>query len=70
MNSNYDEVAATVKKAQLLMSRLIARQKHRDLCLLVKCRQVKVTAEMIAAVTNPAWKQELIEAICLSKVGG
>ena len=34
----------------------------------VKLGKIKVTEELMKSVTNPSWKQELNEAICLSKV--
>jgi len=47
---------------------IIAHGEHLELCNEVRRGKIKVTAEMMAAVTNPQWRQELVQAICLSKV--
>jgi hypothetical protein len=45
-----------------------ARIFHERLCDLIKKKQLRVTEEYLKSVTDPKMKQELVEAICLSKV--
>lgn len=41
---------------------------HLYLCNRVHKGKEVITPELIQSVTNPEWKQELIEAICLRQV--
>lgn len=41
---------------------------HLALCERVKNGTEKVTPELLQSVTDPDWKRELIEAICLGQI--
>jgi hypothetical protein len=44
------------------------REQHVKLCEKIRLREIEVTPDLIQSVTDPEWKRELIEAMCLSKV--
>ena len=66
------EMTAAMREFQEQLDNTIAHKiahvEHQLLCARVRGGNCKITPQMLAKVTNPQWKQELVEAICLSKV--
>ena len=44
------------------------REAHLGLCDRVAKGEIEITPELIQSVTDPVWKRELIEAICMRRV--
>ena len=65
---NTTEMTAAMREFQEQLDNTIAHMEHQLLCARVRGGNCKITPQMLAKVTNPQWKQELVEAICLSKV--
>lgn len=57
--------AAAAKKREAAKRQ---RELHKEICRLVAAKQIMVTEAYIRSITDPKQKQELVEAICLSKV--